>query len=222
MERLAADWKALLPMQQWSGERVEFHASGDKADEKRRPAGPRLIARSKDGCQAVQLGEKDLVTNQLPPYPGWETLRAWTMQRFDEVGAILDRKSAMAVALRYINVFQFPEKKLSWSHWFHGQLPLPESLDDGLAGFHIQFQQIIHNAFMASIGLQRIEPSADNAAGCAIILNTEIKEGLGAGRWSFPERLDRLHEAHVTLFESYLRDTTRHLLDPVLDLEDVY
>jgi len=212
IEQIKPVWRSGYPNQQLVTEKtLELHLGVDKVDTQSRNVGHKLIARSEDGKNLAQLGPKFLAVNRLDPYLGWEEAFRGTIEtRAREVVQIFGFERMERIGLRYINKIGVPEKPVRWADWFAITLPVPRSLGEAGGAFQFHFEQQLSPGIQGIINFLTLPPQRE--AGTSVILDIDVI-WRGNEPWSqLGAILEAVHNPHRDLFESYLLDKTRHLL----------
>ncbi len=213
IEQIKPVWQSGYPNQQLVTEKtLEVHLGVDKVDTQSKNVGHKLIARSADGKNLVQLGPRFLAVNRLNPYPGWEeSFRATIESRTREVVEKYGFERIERVGLRYINKIDFPEKLLRWADWFAVTLPVPGDLGQVGGSFQFHFEQELSPDFRGIINFLTLPQQAE--AGASVILDIDvIWRGTEPGS-KVGAILEAVHTPHHDLFESYLLDKCRQLFE---------
>jgi len=211
--QMGEHWKKDYPQQQVVEEKaLRLEIALGKSQTSEEVLGHKLLARSNDGKDIVQLGASLLAVNRLPPYAGWEeTFREVIQQRFREAFSVFGFSAISRLNLRYINRIEVPESPLVWRRWFMTAPPIPVSLAGEPQFFQSQTQLPLVDDLVATINFSTI-PGASKPI---VMLDIDVLwqgkipiEGLASA-------LDKVHLPHNVLFESYLTDSLRAVFDPL-------
>lgn len=210
-EKMRSLWVRDYPDQRIIDEQnLEFQVRPEGVSVQQQPRGRRLIARSADGLNLVQLTANFLVVNRLAPYPGWKEFFAATiLSRGRDVCAMADLR-IRRVGLRYINRITIPQQPFVWEDWFQMRLPIPSDLPSEHQGFHLEFQRRIGPNERMDTKIIAVNPAPPGTTSVILDLDV-IWEGEPLGSDRLAEMLDRVHHPHRLAFESYLTEKVRKL-----------
>jgi len=99
---------------------------------------PRIQFFNKDKTALVQVAPDLLVVNQLKPYQGWNKFKPIILKIFDLYREIANPKGLKRIGLRYINIFEFPDKIIELKDYFRYYPMIPETLPQSYDSFLIR------------------------------------------------------------------------------------
>jgi len=213
LARMQAPWRVEYPEQAIVAERLlELHLTLDKLDSSEKETGHKLIARSTDGKNLVQLGPAFMAVNRLAPYIGWdESFRETILQRFREVHSLFQFEKIQRIGLRYINRIDFPERPLRWKKWLAVSLPTPSTLEQVGGDFQCHYRNVLGGNLLCHINLGTFPSPNDSVT--SLILDIDVTAHEDVPAEALAEGLERVHRPHRELFEGYLLDKTRDLFN---------
>ena len=214
IERLQIPWGTAYPDQKITEEKnVELQMAPDGVRVAERDLGRRLICRSVDGMQLVQLSGRFVAVNQLRPYGGWEeSFRHTILSRFDEVHSRLGPFLIARTNLRYINRIDVPEHPLNWENWFNFSLPNPKIEDSTMMGVQMHFEHALPEQRKLIVNCVIVPPPRPGVS--SVILDLEVGwQGEPVASNQLPKVLDHVHSPHRLAFEAYINNNLRQRFD---------
>ncbi len=94
-----------------------------------------LVFRNNDGNQVVQFRLDGFTFSRLEPYQDWEHLRTEARRLWDIYRAAIGPRKIVRVAVRYINVLNFPGEKVEPEEYLNMFPEIPQKLPEGLRDF---------------------------------------------------------------------------------------
>lgn len=210
---MASSWKKDYPQQQIVEEKaLRLEITLGKSMTSEEILGHKLLARSDDGKDIVQLGAALLAVNRLPPYAGWEeTFRSVILKRFEEAFSTFKFIGISRLNLRYINRIELPESPLVWKHWFTTAPPIPTMLPGEPQFFQSQTQLPLTDGLVATINFSTLPQTPKPI----VMLDIDVVWQRKMSIEELPSALDKVHLPHNVIFESYLTDSLRAVFDPI-------
>lgn len=216
IEQLRVPWGLMYPDQKISEEKnVEMQMAPDGVQVTQRDLGRRLICRSADGVQLVQLSGRFIAVNQLRPYGGWEEVfRDTILSRFEELHSRLGPFLIERTNLRYINRIDVPEHPLNWETWFNFSLPSPEIAGSAQKGFQMHFERMLPDE--RTLAVNCLTVPSPHPGMSSVILDLEVGwHGDPVASNQLPKLLDHVHAPHRLAFESYINDNLRQRFNKI-------
>jgi uncharacterized protein (TIGR04255 family) len=214
VKNLARVFAAELPNQEFVPEKMlTIEITMGKAEAKEQQTGTKLVARSHDGRDIVQIGSNTLVVNRLPPYPGWDGLRGTIVSRFGQLRTASPITRIGQVTLRYLDKIKIPADQWDWSEFFTVGPPTPEPLKgkDTVFSSHTQYALGEGVVVVINFGLYPQMPVKTSE----VLLDITLGWTGECHADELPTLLDKLHSPHNVVFESFIRDSLREVFVPL-------
>ena len=183
----------------------------EKAEATPNTIGHKLVARSKDGQRLVQLAGNMVAVNRLRPYLGWEEeFRDTINSRFNEVQQAFGLTKLVRIGLRYINRIEIPQVPVIWNEWFGVPLTVPHGVPVIGGFFMSHFRQEIAPNTECILNFGALGGAKETSA---VLLDIDVVLRGDVDCSNVTAALNRVHEPHRAIFESYLLDKTRALFN---------
>lgn len=204
-----------FPNQQFVPEKtLSIEITMGKAEAKEITVGKKLVARSIDGWDIVQVGSNSLVVNRLPPYPGWtEGLRGRILYWFGQLREASNLKGVGQISLRYLDKIKIPAESWDWSDWFTVGPPAPTPLAGKDTVFNSHSQYLLGDGLGAAVNFG-IYPQMP-AQTSEVLLDITVVWTGEASAEELPSLLDKVHSPHNVIFESFIQDSLRAVFVPI-------
>jgi uncharacterized protein (TIGR04255 family) len=204
-----------LPNQEFVPEKtLSIEITMGKAEAMEKVVGTKLVARSIDSRDIVQIGSNSLVVNRLPPYPGWaDGLRSRILSRFAQLREIAPISGVAQVSLRYLDRIKVPAERWEWPTWFKVGPPVPAPLEGKDTVFNSHSQYSLGDGLGVAINFGTYPQMPLQTS--EILLDIAIGWTGEAGAEDLPSLLDKIHSPHNVIFESFIQDSLRDVFVPI-------
>lgn len=193
---------------------VDVRVSIQGLETKEQRSGKKLVCRSVDERQLIQLTSKLLAVNHLAPYPGWtDVFKPLVLRRVGELNEILPLRGIRRIGLRYIDRIEIPQAPLQWDQWFNFELPLPVVLRRPGCQVQMRLETPLDDDMRAVTQLFSAQPA--NPEHSSVIFDMDVISARYVSVEGLAAELDRVHEPQVLAFEEILTDNVRNLLEPM-------
>lgn len=176
------------------------------------PSDRKLVCRSDDGSQLIQLTRNMLVVNHLAPYPGWaDVFRPIVLQRVAELQTAVPLNGVKRVGLRYIDRIDIPQAPLEWSDWFNLDFPVPAALKRPGSRLQMRVESPLEEDLK---GIVQIFSAPERKRGhSSVIFDMDVISSRYLALNEIEVELERVHEPQTLAFEEILTDNLRNLFD---------
>ncbi len=175
-----------------------------------------LVFRNGANTQVAQFQMNGFTFSRLKPYEDWERLRDEARKLWNLYRQLAQPTAITRVAVRYINVFDFPGGRVDLEDYLNVFPQLAESLPRELRDYH-QFLlnlQMPQDDLKGLLILNQSVAQPTKTGFIAIVLDIDLSVGTPviAGEGELWAIFDKLRERKNLYFEAFITDKARELI----------
>lgn len=142
----------------------------------------------------LQIAENTFSINVLAPYPGWEAMRSYTLDAWQQIRTILQPEIISRVGLRYINVMARETDQDRLHDWLVSTEYIPKGILDSEAGFLLRLQSHLDTKNTLIITIGDTIPNAESSYGTIIFdIDRIVEQAITLKQEILEKAIDILH-----------------------------
>ncbi len=179
---------------------------------------PRQVLRFRrpDSSVVLQLSEGVLGLNQLPPYPGWESVRAEVLRSWERLATVARPTSVAGIGLRYVNLVPAGPRERP-ADWLRSGAYLPQAVLDSEPGFFYRAQFRNPSGCAAALTLAAGEAAAEGGdareTGLIFDIDCTVDGFASPDAAALGSRLELLHDLAWAVFSESTAPRLRALME---------